>query len=66
MQSGTIPVIVRFSDATGVPNIPDANGNGFPKGMAIRFQLPDAAIQTSSPFRSTVSPQQRLKIFSVC
>ncbi len=41
MQSGTIPVIVRFSDATGVPNIPDANGNGFPKGMAIRFQLPD-------------------------
>lgn len=43
MQSTTIPVIVRFSDATGVPNIPDANGNSFPKGMAIRFQLPDAS-----------------------
>jgi len=41
MQSTTVPVIVRFSDATGVPNIPDANGNAFPKGMAIRFQLPD-------------------------
>jgi catalase len=41
MQSGTIPVIVRFSDPTGVPNIPDANENAFPKGMAIRFQLPD-------------------------
>lgn len=41
MQSITTPVVVRFSDATGVPNIPDANGNSFPKGMAIRFQLPD-------------------------
>ena len=35
------PVLVRFSNATGVPNIPDANGNAFPKGIAIRFQLPD-------------------------
>src|SRR5690349_20565919 len=26
MQNITTPVIVRFSDATGVPNIPDANG----------------------------------------
>jgi catalase len=41
MQSGAIPVIVRFSDPTGVPNIPDANVNAFPKGMAIRFQLAD-------------------------
>jgi catalase len=39
-QTKTSPVIVRFSNATGVPNIPDANGNAFPKGMAIRFQLP--------------------------
>lgn len=36
-----LPVLVRFSNATGVPNIPDANGNAFPKGIAIRFQLPD-------------------------
>lgn len=35
------PVLVRYSNATGVPNIPDANGNAFPKGIAIRFQLPD-------------------------
>ena len=41
LQSATSPVIVRFSDATGVPNIPDADGNAFPKGIAIRFQLPD-------------------------
>ena len=36
------PVIVRFSDATGVPTIPDADGNAFPKGIAIRFTLPDS------------------------
>jgi len=41
MQKADSPVLVRFSDATGVPNIPDANGNAFPKGIAIRFQLPD-------------------------
>lgn len=41
LQSVSTPVTVRFSDATGVPNIPDANGNAFPKGISIRFQLPD-------------------------
>jgi len=44
LQTATTPVIVRFSNATGVPNIPDANGNAFPKGIAIRFQLPDSEI----------------------
>jgi catalase len=41
LQKADSPVLVRFSDATGVPNIPDANGNAFPKGIAIRFQLED-------------------------
>ena len=41
LQTTPSPVTVRFSDATGVPNIPDANGNAFPKGIAIRFQLAD-------------------------
>jgi catalase len=40
-QKADSPILVRFSDATGVPNIPDANGNAFPKGIAIRFQLED-------------------------
>ncbi|MDP8566317.1 catalase family peroxidase [Methylophilus aquaticus] len=40
-KSGSTPVLVRYSDATGVPNIPDANGNAFPKGIAIRFKLPN-------------------------
>ena len=43
LQKTPSPVIVRFSDATGVPNIPDADGNAFPKGIAIRFQLPEGA-----------------------
>ena len=40
LQRTASKVTVRFSNASGVPNIPDANGNGFPKGMAIRFDLP--------------------------
>lgn len=36
-----IPVTVRFSNATGVPNIPDTNPNANPRGIAIRFTLRD-------------------------
>jgi catalase len=36
----TVPVLVRFSDTTGVPNIPDASKDASPHGMAIRFKLP--------------------------
>jgi len=43
LQKGSVPVLVRFSDATGVPNIPDADPNANPHGMAIRFQLPKDA-----------------------
>lgn len=35
------PVVVRYSHAGGMPNIADNDAGGFPKGMAIRFQLPD-------------------------
>src|SRR3569833_1134843 len=34
-------VLVRFSNTTGVPNIPDASKDASPHGMAIRFTLPD-------------------------
>ena len=36
-----VPVIVRFSNATGIPTLPDANPNASPHGIAIRFELPD-------------------------
>jgi len=37
------PVIVRFSNGTGVPALPDANPNASPHGVAIRFNLPGGA-----------------------
>lgn len=33
------PVFVRFSDSTGIPQIPDTDANANPRGMAIRFDL---------------------------
>lgn len=36
-----VPVLVRFSDATGVPDIPDAAQDASPHGIAIRFELPN-------------------------
>jgi catalase len=36
-----IPVTVRFSDSTGVPNIPDGDPNANPHGISIKFHLPD-------------------------
>src|SRR5450631_1373506 len=38
-----VPVLVRFSDPTGVPTLPDADPNASPHGIAIRFTLPDGA-----------------------
>jgi catalase len=38
---GAIPVTIRFSDATGVPNIPDGSDLANGHGMAIKFHLPD-------------------------
>ena len=42
-RDGTVPVTVRFSDATGVPNIPDGSPNANPHGMAVKFHLPDGS-----------------------
>jgi len=35
------PVLVRFSNSTGIPVIPDNDSNAVPNGIGIRFQLPD-------------------------
>ncbi|TAQ86336.1 hypothetical protein B7494_g5337 [Chlorociboria aeruginascens] len=35
----TTPIWVRYSNSTGIPNIPDFDGNADPRGMAIRFIL---------------------------
>jgi catalase len=43
LRGGPVPVTVRLSDGTGVPQIPDNNPNAAPRGMAIRFMLPKGA-----------------------
>src|SRR5882757_9343152 len=40
----SVPVVVRFSNGTGIPNIPDGDPNSNPKGFAIRFKLPGGKI----------------------
>ena len=39
----TIPVTVRFSDSTGMPNVPDGSAVAIPHGMALKFHLPDGS-----------------------
>ncbi|KAK9423789.1 putative Catalase-like domain-containing protein [Seiridium unicorne] len=36
------PVLVRFSSSTGIPNLPDTDPNGNPRGFAIRFVLAES------------------------
>ena len=40
-QGTTVPITVRFSDFAGVPTIPDTDPNASPRGMAVKFHLPD-------------------------
>ncbi|KAH8726830.1 catalase-like domain-containing protein [Phaeosphaeriaceae sp. PMI808] len=35
------PITVRFSSSTGLPQIPDTDPNANPRGIAIRFHLPN-------------------------
>jgi len=39
LHESSTPVYVRFSNSTGLPNIPDTDPNTLPKGIAIRFIL---------------------------
>ena len=40
-QGSAVPVTARFSDATGVPSIPDGSKDANPHGLALKFKLPD-------------------------
>lgn len=42
-QGKTIPVTVRFSDSTGMPNVPDGSEAAVPQGMSIKYHLPDGS-----------------------
>lgn len=39
LNQTSTPIVVRFSDTTGLPLIPDNDPNSNPKGMATRFML---------------------------
>jgi catalase len=43
LQKTSVPITVRFSDFAGIPTIPDTDGAATPRGMAIRFHLPDGS-----------------------
>ena len=43
-KKAAIPVTVRFSDNPGVPTIPDTDAGASPRGMAVKFHLPDKSI----------------------
>lgn len=39
-EAAILPVIVRFSDFTGIPDIPDTVGDANPRGFAIKVKAP--------------------------
>jgi catalase len=41
--AGTMPVTVRFSDFTGIPDIPDTVGDANPRGLALKFRMNDGS-----------------------
>jgi catalase len=43
LQATTVPITVRFSDFAGIPNVSDADGLASPRGMAVKFHLPDGS-----------------------
>ncbi len=43
LQKRSVPISVRFSDFTGIPTISDTDGNASPRGMSIKFHLPDGS-----------------------
>ncbi|MHC2108888.1 catalase family peroxidase [Methylobacterium sp. CM6246] len=42
-QGPIVPVTIRFSDATGVPTIPDGSANANPHGLSLKFKLSDGS-----------------------
>ncbi len=44
LQSGDVPITVRFSNAGGLPDAPDIHPSMRTRGMAIKFQLPGGGI----------------------
>jgi catalase len=39
-NNSSTPVLARFSNSTGIPEIPDSDPNANPRGFGVRFELP--------------------------
>ncbi|MFI7072559.1 catalase family peroxidase [Micromonospora sediminicola] len=42
-RQSTVPVMARFSNFTGLPDIPDTDLKANPRGFAVRFLMPDGS-----------------------
>jgi catalase len=66
-NSPSMPITVRFSNSTGLPNVPDNDSNADPRGMAIRFNLGPRIhtdiIAHSTPFFPTRTGAEFLEFF---
>lgn len=49
----SVPIAVRFSSSTGIPQIPDTDANGDPRGMGVRFFLGSDRKHTDIVIHST-------------
>ncbi|WP_428488212.1 catalase family peroxidase [Rhodopila sp.] len=43
LQGGDVPITVQFSDFSGIPTISDSGAFAGPRGMSIKFMLPDGS-----------------------
>ncbi|EFX04241.1 catalase domain containing protein [Grosmannia clavigera kw1407] len=69
-NQASTPVIVRFSSSTDIPQIPDNDPNGNPRGFALRFVLAEKPrrqhtdiIAHSTPFFPAATPEETLAFF---
>ena len=42
-QKAAVPVTVRFSDFAGIPTVSDTDALANPRGMALKFHLPEGS-----------------------
>jgi len=61
-----VPVTVRFSDSTGMPNLPDGSNPANPHGMSIKFRPSDGAevdvVTNSLPFFPVATGEEFLEL----
>jgi catalase len=43
LQKQSSKIVIRFSDFTGIPDIPDNVGGADPRGLAVKFIMPDGS-----------------------